>query len=90
MEREHTTSHSLKPIAGAALVGLGLVLLLEKLDGPAAQLTNLLGAAARETLELLPSFVPAAGQALQAYVGIILAAAPRRGRSVIVAGRFHG
>ena len=51
MERQHTTSHSLKSIAGAALVGLGFVILLEKLDEPAAQwMTNLLGAAARETI----------------------------------------
>jgi len=68
MERQHTTSHSLKSIAGAALVGLGFVILLEKLDEPAAQwMTNLLGAAARETLGLLLSFIPAAWQALQAH-----------------------
>lgn len=52
---------------GAALVGLGLVFLFGKLDVPAAQLTNLLGTAAREALELLPHFLPAAWQALQAY-----------------------
>ena len=52
---------------GAALVGLGLVFLFGKLDVPAAQLTNLLGTAAREALELLPHFLPAAWQALQGH-----------------------
>lgn len=68
MARQHTSSRSFQSIAGAVLVGLGLVILFGKLDEPAAPLmTNLLGTAARETLELLPSFVPAAWQALQAY-----------------------
>ena len=68
MARQHTTSHSLISIVGAALVALGLVILFEKPDGPAAPLmTNLLGAAARTALELLLSLVPAAWQALQAY-----------------------
>jgi hypothetical protein len=44
---------TLKAIVGAALVGLGFVILFGKLDGPATQLTNLLAAAAREALELL-------------------------------------
>ncbi len=68
MTRQHTRSRSLKSVAGTAVVGLGLVILFGKLDGPAAQLTNFLGTGARETLELLPSLVPAAWQALQAYV----------------------
>src|SRR5713226_3481347 len=67
MARQHTSSQRPKSIVRAALVGLGLVLLFGKLDGPAPQLTNLLGTAARETLELLPSLVPAAWQALEAY-----------------------
>jgi len=67
MARQHKFPQSLKSIVGAALVGLGLIILFGKLDGPAAQLTNLLGVAARETLELLPPFVPAAWQALQTY-----------------------
>ncbi|PYU39629.1 MAG: hypothetical protein DMG54_26285 [Acidobacteria bacterium] len=49
-------------IVGAALVGLGLDVLFGKLDGPAAQLANLAGTAARETLGLLPNLVPAAWQ----------------------------
>ena len=65
MARQHTTSQNRISIVRAALVAVGLVILFGKLDGPAARLmTNLLGAAARTTLELL---VPAAWQALQAY-----------------------
>ena len=68
MARQHTTSQSLISIVGAAVVGLGLVILVAKLDGPAAQLmSNLLCAATRTALELLLSAVPAAWQALQAY-----------------------
>ena len=67
MASQHTTSPSLISIVTATLVALPLVILFEKLDGPAARLTNLLGLAARETLELLPPFVPAAWQALQTY-----------------------
>jgi len=65
MARQRTTFQNLKSIASAALVGLGIVILFVSLDGPAAQLTHVLGAAAREALQLLPSFVPAAWQALQ-------------------------
>ncbi len=54
-------------IVGAALVGLGLDVLFGKLDGPAAQLANLAGAAARETLGLLPNLVLAAWQVFEAY-----------------------
>jgi hypothetical protein len=67
MARQHTSSQTLKSIVGAALVGLGLVILFGKLDGPAVPLTNLLAAAAREALELLLAIVPAAWQALQAH-----------------------
>ena len=67
MARQNTTSQSFESIVGAALVGLGLVILFGKLDGPAAQLANLLATAARETLELLPFLVPAVWQALQVY-----------------------
>ena len=66
MARRHRSSQTLKSIVGAALVGLGLVMLFGKLDGPAVQLTNLLAAAAREALELVLSIEPAAWQALQA------------------------
>jgi len=67
MARQHTASQNLKSVASVALVGLGIVILFVSLDGPAAQLTHLLSSAARESLQLLPSFVPAARQALQAY-----------------------
>jgi hypothetical protein len=65
MARQRTTSHTLKSIAGVAPVGLTLVILFGGLNGPTAA-HNLLGTAATETLKLLPSFVPAAWQALQA------------------------
>jgi hypothetical protein len=42
-------------------------MLFGKLDGPAAQLTNLFGSAAGGALELLPYFLPVAWQALEAY-----------------------
>ncbi len=68
MARKHTTSKSLKSIVGVAVVGLALVILFGKLDGPAARLmTDLLGAAARTALELLLSLVPAVGRALEAF-----------------------
>jgi hypothetical protein len=67
MARQHTTSQGLESSVGAALVGLGLVMLFWKLGGPAAQLANLVATAARETLELLPFLVPAVRQALQVY-----------------------
>jgi hypothetical protein len=67
MAKQRTTSQSLRSIVGAAVVGLVLVILFGSVDGPTAQLTNLVGTAARGSLELLPYFVPAAWQALQAY-----------------------
>jgi hypothetical protein len=67
MAKQRTTSQSLRSIVGAAVVGLGLALLFGKLDGPTAQLTHLVGTAGRGALELLPYFIPAAWQALQAY-----------------------
>ena len=67
MAEQLTYSQTLKSIAGAVLVGLGLVILCGRLDGPAVQFTNLLAAAVREAPELLLSIVPAAWQALQAH-----------------------
>jgi hypothetical protein len=64
---QRTAFRNAKSIAGAALVWLGLAILWGKLDGPAVQVTSLLGTAARETLGLLPYFVPAALRALQGY-----------------------
>jgi hypothetical protein len=67
MARQRTTSRSVKSIAGAAVIGLGLVILFVQLDGPATALTSFLGAAARGTLELLPCFALAAWHALQVF-----------------------
>jgi hypothetical protein len=67
MARQDKTSRTLKSIMGAALAGLVLVILSGRLGGPSVQLPTLLCAAASEALELLPSIVPAAWQALQAY-----------------------
>jgi hypothetical protein len=68
MARQHNTSRIVKSILAAALVGLSLLSLSGKLDGPSAQLTNdLLGASARVALELLPSVVSAAWQVLQTF-----------------------
>ena len=55
MARQHQFFKSLKSVLGAVLIALGLVILFGKLDAPAGQLTHLLGTAAKETLELLPS-----------------------------------
>jgi hypothetical protein len=67
MARQQTCFESPKSIVGAALIGLGIVIVLGRLDGPAAQLTHLLGAAARQAPELIPAFVLAGWQALQVY-----------------------
>jgi hypothetical protein len=68
MARQHKTSQRLISIVQATLVVLGLVILLEKLDGPVAHLiTGLLRVAAGSALELLLSLAPAAGQTLQGY-----------------------
>jgi hypothetical protein len=67
MARQQTTSQSFKSIVGVALVGLGLVNLCVKVDGPASQVTNLLDAVARESLELVPYIGSATWQALQVY-----------------------
>jgi hypothetical protein len=67
MARQNATSWGLKAIAGAALVGIGLVTLLEVLDGPAARwMVKLLGIGTRTVLELVLSVAPLAWQVLQA------------------------
>ena len=64
----HHKTQRLTATIEATLVALGLVILLGKLDGPAAQLmTDLLRVAARSALELLLSLAPAVGQTLQVY-----------------------
>jgi hypothetical protein len=67
MSRQRTAFQNLKSIAWAGFSGLGISILLVRLDGPAAWLTNLLGTAACETLKLLPYLLPAAWHALQTY-----------------------
>jgi len=68
MTRQRTLSLKLKSIARPAVVGLGLAILFDKVDGPAAHLTNFLGAAARETMALLPFWVPVVCQTLTDFV----------------------
>jgi|HubBroStandDraft_3_1064219.scaffolds.fasta_scaffold1569505_1 hypothetical protein len=66
MARQHNTSRIVKSILAAALVGLSLLSLSGKLDGPSTQVTNsLLGASARVALELLPSVISAVWHVLQ-------------------------
>ncbi len=68
MARQQTTPQSLISIVEAALVALGFVILFAKLDEPAARwMPDVLSAAAKTTLELLLSLVPAAWHVLQAY-----------------------
>jgi len=67
MARQHTPSQGRKSIARAALITLGLAILFGKLEGPAAQLNNIVYMAARETLGLVPYFLPTVWQTLHAY-----------------------
>jgi hypothetical protein len=69
MARQNTTSRGLERIAKAAVVGLGLVTLLEVLDGPAARwMVKLIGIGMRTVLELVLSVAPLAWQVLQASI----------------------
>jgi hypothetical protein len=68
MERLYTRSTSLKPIAGIALAGLGVLALLGNLDCTIAQWENFFCAAAGNGLGILPCFILAACQAMQTYV----------------------
>jgi hypothetical protein len=67
MTKQLTHSWSQKAIAGAALAGLSIAVLLGSVELAAAQLSPFLGAAACGVLGVLPSLVPAALQALQAF-----------------------
>jgi hypothetical protein len=68
MVRQRNTSRIVKSILAAALVGLSLLSLSGKLEGPSAQLTNnLLGTFTRVALELLPSIASAALHVLQSF-----------------------
>jgi hypothetical protein len=64
MARQDTTSKHLEPIKGVVLIALVLVILSGQLDEP-TQLTNLLVAAAKQMLALLPSLVLTASQILR-------------------------
>jgi hypothetical protein len=68
MGRQQATLQNLKSIGAAALVGLGLVILMERVDGPVAQVDSILSCVAREAMALVPYVVPAAWRALQSYV----------------------
>jgi hypothetical protein len=67
MTSQHKTTESIKAIAGVALVGLGLHILLGNLDRATSQWTHLLGNTAGDSLGLLPSVVLASSQAAQTY-----------------------
>jgi hypothetical protein len=69
MARRNTSLWGLKAIARAALFGIGLLTLVEVLDGPAARwIIELLGIGTRTVLELVLSVAPLAWQVLQASV----------------------
>jgi len=68
MAGQNAASWSLKAIAGAAVVGIGLVTLFEVLDGPAARwVIKLIGIGTRTVVELVLSVAPLAWQVLQAF-----------------------
>jgi hypothetical protein len=67
MATRQATFQSLKSIAGASLLALGLVLLFANLNGVAASLSDFAGLSAREGLALLPALGLAGLHALQAY-----------------------
>ena len=67
MTRQHRSSENFRPIAGGALVGLGLHILSGNLDRATAQWRQLLDTTVERTLGALPSMVLATSQAVQAY-----------------------
>jgi hypothetical protein len=71
MTKQSTLSRSCKSIAGAALVGLGLLALFGDLDGAAAELSCPLATTAGEALGLLPSVVLAAAWHALPFQGFI-------------------
>lgn len=70
MAGQHTLFQPLKLMAGTALIGLGVFLLLGNLSAAAAQLSHLLGisAAAAKTLGVLTAVGLAAPHALPVYL----------------------
>jgi hypothetical protein len=67
MAAQQATSQSLKSIAGASVLALGLVVLFANLDGVAASVSHFAGMSAHEGLGILPALGLAGLHALQAY-----------------------
>ena len=67
MSSQHKLSESVKSIAGAALIGVGLHILWGNLDKAATQVSHPLGASAADALGVLPSIAMAFSQVVQAY-----------------------
>jgi hypothetical protein len=71
MTRQRALSQNFKSIAGAALFGLGLLVVFESLDGAAAPLNYPLGPTALEALELLPSVLLTAASQSLLFQGLV-------------------
>jgi hypothetical protein len=56
-----------KSISGATLIGLGIFILHEKLDGAATELSHLPGTIPGQALGVLPTIILAASRVLQAH-----------------------
>ena len=67
MAARQASLQSLKSIAGATLLALGLVILFANLDGAAATVSNFAGISRHEGLGVLPALGLAGLHALQAY-----------------------
>ncbi len=76
MTRQHTNSWNLKPIAGVALAGLGIAVLLGGLELATAQLSHFLGTAAWGVLGVLPSIVAGHDQFLLCPVQMLVSLWP--------------
>ena len=66
MARQGGAFRNLKSIGWAGIGGLGMVILVVRVDGPAAWLTNFVGIVACKALGLLPYLLPVAWRVLQA------------------------
>lgn len=67
MTTRRTSSQSLKSIAGASVLALGLLVLFANLDGVADSVTNFAGISAHEGLGVLPALGLAGLHAVQVY-----------------------
>jgi hypothetical protein len=67
MASQQASSQSLKSIAGASVLALGLAVLFANLDGVAASVSHFAGMSAHEGLGVLPALGLAGLHALQAY-----------------------